>query len=77
MIQRMVDHRSGSLLREARQHAGLSQAELAQRARTTQSVVSAYESACPCSIASSPPPAWNSMCGYDVRIHHRAHFKDR
>ena len=45
MIQRMVDHRSGSLLREARQHAGLSQAELAQRARTTQSVVSAYESA--------------------------------
>ena len=36
--------RSGSLLREARQRAGLSQTELARRAGVTQSVVSAYES---------------------------------
>ena len=41
----MVDTRSGSLLREARRKAGLSQAELARRAGVTQSVVSAYESA--------------------------------
>ena len=41
----MVDKRSGSLLREARSKAGLSQAELARRAGVTQSVVSAYESA--------------------------------
>ena len=41
----MVDKRSGSLLREARRKAGLSQAELARRAGVTQSVVSAYESA--------------------------------
>jgi predicted nucleotidyltransferase/DNA-binding XRE family transcriptional regulator len=41
----MVDKRSGSLLREARKKAGLSQAELARRAGVTQSVVSAYESA--------------------------------
>ncbi len=40
----MVDRRSGSLLREARRTAGLSQAELARRAGVTQSVVSAYES---------------------------------
>lgn len=42
---RMRDLRSGQLLREARTRAGLSQAELARRAGTTQSVVSAYESA--------------------------------
>ena len=41
----VVDKRSGSLLREARTKAGLSQAELARRAGVTQSVVSAYESA--------------------------------
>ena len=41
----MVDTRSGSLLREARKRAGLSQTELARRAGVTQSVVSAYESA--------------------------------
>lgn len=41
----MRDRRSGQLLREARTKAGLSQAELARRAGTTQSVVSAYESA--------------------------------
>jgi uncharacterized protein len=41
----VVDTRSGSLLREARTKAGLSQAELARRAGVTQSVVSAYESA--------------------------------
>jgi predicted nucleotidyltransferase/DNA-binding XRE family transcriptional regulator len=40
-----VDERSGSLLRQARRTAGLSQAELARRAGVTQSVVSAYESA--------------------------------
>jgi uncharacterized protein len=34
---------SGTLLREARTRAGLTQAELAQRAGTTQSVISAYE----------------------------------
>src|SRR2546425_6959315 len=34
----------GSLLREARRQAGISQAELARRAGVTQSVVSAYES---------------------------------
>jgi predicted nucleotidyltransferase/DNA-binding XRE family transcriptional regulator len=41
----MIDEASGSLLREARRYAGLSQAQLAKRASTTQSVVSAYESA--------------------------------
>lgn len=35
---------AGELLRKARKQAGLSQAELAQRAGVTQSVVSAYES---------------------------------
>ncbi len=35
---------AASLLREARQSAGLSQAELARRAGVTQSVISAYES---------------------------------
>ena len=35
---------SGSLLRDARNRAGLTQAELARRAGTTQSVISAYES---------------------------------
>lgn len=35
---------AGSLLRDARQRAGLSQVELARRAGVTQSVVSAYES---------------------------------
>jgi uncharacterized protein len=35
---------AGSLLRDARHRAQLSQAELARRASTTQSVVSAYES---------------------------------
>lgn len=35
---------SGSLLRQARVDARLSQSELAQRARVTQSVISAYES---------------------------------
>ena len=35
---------SGSLLRQARVDARLSQTELAQRARVTQSVISAYES---------------------------------
>ena len=35
---------AGSLLREARHRAGLTQAEVARRAGVTQSVVSAYES---------------------------------
>lgn len=35
---------AGSLVRTARQHAGLSQAELGRRAGVTQSVISAYES---------------------------------
>lgn len=35
---------AGSLVRVARQHAGLSQAELGRRAGVTQSVISAYES---------------------------------
>lgn len=35
---------SGSILREARHRAGLSQADLARRAAVTQSVISAYES---------------------------------
>jgi uncharacterized protein len=35
---------AGSLLRQARQSAGLSQVELAARAAVTQSVISAYES---------------------------------
>jgi uncharacterized protein len=35
---------AGSLLRDTRRRAGLSQVELAQRAGVTQSVVSAYES---------------------------------
>ena len=41
----MFEQQSGLILREARLRAGLSQAELARRAGTTQSVVSAYESA--------------------------------
>jgi predicted nucleotidyltransferase/DNA-binding XRE family transcriptional regulator len=40
----MVNQQSGAVLREARRQAGLSQAQLAKRAGTTQSVVSAYES---------------------------------
>ncbi len=40
----MVDARAGSLLREARGRARLSQAELAKRAGVAQSVISAYES---------------------------------
>jgi predicted nucleotidyltransferase/DNA-binding XRE family transcriptional regulator len=39
----MVSRSSGSLLRDARTRAGLTQAELAERAGTTQSVISAYE----------------------------------
>ncbi len=35
---------SGQLLRRARERAGLTQTELAARAGTTQSVISAYES---------------------------------
>lgn len=35
---------AGALLRQARRKCGLSQAELAQRAGTTQSVISVYES---------------------------------
>jgi uncharacterized protein len=35
---------AGALLREGRQRAGLTQAQLAQRAGVTQSVISAYES---------------------------------
>ena len=40
-----MDHRRtpGTLLREARRHAGLSQVELARQAGVAQSVVSAYE----------------------------------
>ena len=40
----MTDVVAGSLLREARRRAHLSQVELARRAGVTQSVVSAYES---------------------------------
>ena len=39
----MTDPTSGSLLRDARRRAHLTQAELAERAGTTQSVISAYE----------------------------------
>lgn len=35
---------AGSVLREARQRSGMSQAELARRARVSQSVISVYES---------------------------------
>ncbi|HZW43043.1 MAG TPA: helix-turn-helix domain-containing protein [Dermatophilaceae bacterium] len=38
------DTSAGALIRESRQRAGLSQTELAGRAKVTQSVVSAYES---------------------------------
>jgi predicted nucleotidyltransferase/DNA-binding XRE family transcriptional regulator len=38
------DRSAGSVLREARRQAGLTQAELATRAGITQSVISAYES---------------------------------
>lgn len=38
-----MDTRANDLLREARRRAGLSQVELAQRARVAQSVISAYE----------------------------------
>lgn len=38
-----VDEPAGSLLRDARARAGLSQAELGRRAGVTQSVISAYE----------------------------------
>ncbi|MGH8968626.1 MAG: helix-turn-helix domain-containing protein [Actinomycetes bacterium] len=40
----MIDGLAGSLLREARRRARLSQVELARRASVAQSVVSAYES---------------------------------
>ena len=40
----MIAGVSGSLVREARRRAGLSQVELGRRAGVTQSVVSAYES---------------------------------
>lgn len=40
----MDPREAGSLLREARREAGLSQVELAERAAVSQSVVSAYES---------------------------------
>lgn len=40
-----METQPGTLLREARRRAGLSQAELARRAGVTQSVVSAYENA--------------------------------
>ncbi|HSV37760.1 MAG TPA: helix-turn-helix transcriptional regulator, partial [Nocardioidaceae bacterium] len=40
----MTNSSSGTLLRDARTRAGLTQSELAQRAGTTQSVISAYES---------------------------------
>ena len=40
----MTDRSAGSILREARQRAGLTQADLAARAGVTQSVISAYES---------------------------------
>lgn len=39
----MATNTSGEVLREARMRAGLTQAELAERAGTTQSVISAYE----------------------------------
>ena len=39
----MLDQTPGSILRQARRQAGLSQAQLASRAGITQSVVSAYE----------------------------------
>lgn len=42
--ERVVTTMSGGLLREARQRAGLTQAQLAEQAGTTQSVISAYES---------------------------------
>jgi predicted nucleotidyltransferase/DNA-binding XRE family transcriptional regulator len=42
---RVIDEQPSALLREARRQARLSQAELAKRAGTTQSVVSAYENA--------------------------------
>ena len=35
---------AGTLLRQARKRAGLSQVDLASRANVTQSVISAYES---------------------------------
>src|ERR1700733_15591635 len=38
------DTAAGALLRQARQRAGLTQAELAEKAGVTQSVISAYES---------------------------------
>jgi len=40
----VTESRSGALIRQARQRAGLSQAQVARRAGVTQSVVSAYES---------------------------------
>lgn len=43
-ISAMAGPTTGQLLRRARDRAGLTQAELAARAGTTQSVISAYES---------------------------------
>lgn len=40
----IVEEMAGRLLREARQKAGLTQVQLAERAGVTQSVISAYES---------------------------------
>jgi len=39
-----MSDRAGAVLREARRRSGLSQAELARRARVSQPVISAYES---------------------------------
>ena len=50
---------AGTLLRQARKRAGLSQVDLAARAGVTQSVISAYESG-----SASPPsrrsPDWST-----------------
>jgi len=43
MLSDMGSMKAASLLREARTVAGLSQAELAQKAGVTQSVISVYE----------------------------------
>jgi predicted nucleotidyltransferase/DNA-binding XRE family transcriptional regulator len=74
----VTEPRSGDLLRDARRRAHLTQAELAERAGTTQSVISAYE-------AGRRQPALPTLAGLvaatgfdlDIRVRSRRRPIDR
>lgn len=64
--------RSGSLLREARLRAGLTQAELACRAGTTQSAISRWEAG----VTRPPLEALRRLvraCGLELRVEFEPH----